>query len=365
MRLAGLYSLTLSDGARRLVWALPRAAFVPRSDGPTWDLDAEVTDPPRMRFRWRDVVDSLTRWCAAYQVPIALEHGAVGTPVGELAEVASYGVVTGAVEVLAADAAERGVPEQTVDALYLTIEPTPALVDLIDAGQLPYTSPGLRAAYVDETGEAWPLILRELSFTRDPRQKRRQIPTTRAAQVGAALLSEVAMPETEIEITAEGAPTLETLAKALADLTQRVADIEAKVTSEVAEVTDAAEAVAEVADMSESASLRAELAKAQRTIATMRAESQADAMLADRDLAPGARPAIVALLAEGREAQVKALLAAAPKRGTTLHRAPLAAAAPTVNLSDPASVAQAARDLAAREKIPFHDAFNRISIARG
>lgn len=334
MHIAGLHSITLSDGARRLVWALPRGAFLPRAGGPTWDLDADATEPAKFRFRWADAVASLRDWLAGYAPPVLVDHRAT------LPGAEAFGVVTGVYEVTEAEARAAGV-EQAGDALYLTIEPRADIAELFDAGGLPYTSPCLRADYTDDEGRHWPIILRELSFTNDPRQKRRQVPTTAAAPLAAALLSEVPVEEAEIEVKADPVAALSAIVE---DLVARVVALES------AKMADAPPAAEPVAEMSETAQLR-------RQLATLTAERDVDALLSDRELAPGARAHLIGLHAAGHAAAVKAIVAAAPKRGTTLTRAPLAG---TAELSD-ATPEQRARALANAEKISLAEAWNRVS----
>ena len=98
-------------------------------------------------------------------------------------------------------------------------------------------------------------------------------------------------------------------------------------------------------------------AGAGRQLATLTAERDVDALLSDRELAPGARAHLIGLHAAGHAAAVKAIVAAAPKRGTTLTRAPLAG---TADLSD-ATPEQRARALATAEKITLAEAWNRVS----
>ena len=95
-----------------------------------------------------------------------------------------------------------------------------------------------------------------------------------------------------------------------------------------------------------------------REIAQLKAEREVDALLSDRELAPAARPALIALHAAGHGAQVKALVAAAPKRGTTLRRDPGVGTA--ADLSDQ-TVEQRARALASAEKITLAEAWNRLT----
>jgi hypothetical protein len=202
---AGVYAL-LSDGAesRRIAWALPRGTFV---DGrkQLWDLDADVDDPATRRFTWATVVDSISRFLDGHRVPLKIEHGqlddlyaaageAIPTDDPLLREALAYGMVVGAEAVDAKTAASYGVKADG-EALYLLLDPIPVVRTLLDAGMLPYTSPGLLAGYTDDEGQYFPLILRELSFTLTPRQTRRQISTLAVASLAAALLSEASMYE--------------------------------------------------------------------------------------------------------------------------------------------------------------------------
>jgi len=313
MHVAGLHRITLSDGASRLVWAIPRGQILPRAGGPTWDLDADATEPSKLRFRWADVVASLADWLDSYAPPLLVNHGA------ELTGAESFGMVTGLREVTEADARTAGV-DQAGDALYLTIEPRADIVDLFDAGGLPYTSPGLRADYTDDEGRHWPIILRELSFTADPRQKRRQVPTTAAASLAAALLSEVGMdPEIEIKTEVEGDP-LKALADVVAALAARVEALEAAKMADVPPVDPAA-------DMSETASLR-------REIAQLRVSAEVAADLSERGIAPATTSDWVALRVDD-PARYKRVIGGIVKSAPRLKTGPATSAIPAAaNLSE-------------------------------
>lgn len=139
-------------------------------------------------------------------------------------------------------------------------------------------------------------------------------------------------------------------------LTEIVSALAARVDAlEAATMAEKPAAEPPVAEMSETAALKRELA-------TLKAERDVDALLSDRELAPGARAHLIGLHAAGHASAVKAIVAAAPKRGTTLTRAPIAGVA--ADLSD-ASREDRARALAKAENIPLVDAWNRVAAQRG
>ena len=187
-------AVQLADGEQRVVWALPRGQVVTRAKGPVWDLDADTTEPAALRWRWDDAVESLRAWLAQYRPPIVYEHDHLdrepGQPVPARGHVVGLFVMT-AEEAGAVGVDLRGAPE----ALFFVLEPDAETREMLDAGQLPYTSPALRADYEDAEGTTWPIVLVHHSFVRDPRQKRRQVPvhdlqTLQDAHKFAARLSE-------------------------------------------------------------------------------------------------------------------------------------------------------------------------------
>jgi hypothetical protein len=159
-----------------------------------WDLDADTTEPAALRWRWEDAVQSLRAWLAQYRPPIVFEHDHLDREPGQ--PVPARGHVVGLFTMTQQEAAGvgvdlRGAPE----AVFFVLEPDAETREMLDAGQLPYTSPALRADYEDAEGTTWPIVLVHHSFVRDPRQKRRQVPvhdlqTLQDANNYAARLSE-------------------------------------------------------------------------------------------------------------------------------------------------------------------------------
>ena len=225
-------AVQLGDGEQRVVWALPRGQVVTRAQGPVWDLDADTTEPAALRWRWEDAVQSLRAWLAQYRPPIVYEHDHLdrepGQPVPARGHVVGLFVMT-AEEAGAVGVDLRGAPE----ALFFVLEPDEQTREMLDAGQLPYTSPALRADYEDAEGTTWPIVLVHHSFVRDPRQKRRQVPvhdlqTLQDANNYAARLSEgvpYSEPErqtmTDQEMQAQEAPEMGA-ADALGELAEMV-----------------------------------------------------------------------------------------------------------------------------------------------
>jgi hypothetical protein len=325
-----IYSMVLDEGQpSRLIWAIPRGKILPRKGGPTWDLDASETDPTSLRFRWEDVVDSLRRWLAVYQPPIIVDHGRTESGIPR-----SHGLVTGLVEVSAELAESLGV-KQVGDAIYLSCEPNAELAEALERGDVPYASPGLSANYRDEDpdSEVWPIIVKELSLTLDPRQKKRQFPIASTAALSAALLSEEAddMAD-EMESENEGAAmdvaeTLKALAEGMLKITERLDKLEASMMEEPppAEEPDAAE----LSEASEVGKLRKRIAELETAAKTATSTAAVDAMLSERELAADARDPLIKLHMIDPTAAA-AIAKSAPKRGTSLKRAP-AVGAPSLS----------------------------------
>lgn len=225
-------AVQLGDGEQRVVWALPRGQVVTRAQGPVWDLDADTTEPAALRWRWEDAVQSLRAWLAQYRPPIVFEHDHLDREPGQ--PVPARGHVVGLFTMTQQEAAGvgvdlRGAPE----AVFFVLEPDTETREMLDAGQLPYTSPALRADYEDAEGATWPIVLVHHSFVRDPRQKRRQVPvhdlqTLQDANNYAARLSEgvpYSEPEgltmTDQEMQAQEAPEMGA-ADALGELAEMV-----------------------------------------------------------------------------------------------------------------------------------------------
>ena len=154
-----------------IVWLIPRGQVLVREGGPVWDFNAEATDPGAVRFRWDDVVKSISEWVAMARPPVLMEHQRPGP--GEAVEI--WGHVVEAFALTAAEAEAAGIEAHNLaDSLYARIAPGPELAELRAAGKVGPCSPGLEAGFTDDDGRRWPLVLWELSHTSAPRQRSRQ-----------------------------------------------------------------------------------------------------------------------------------------------------------------------------------------------
>ena len=368
---AGVYAL-LSDGAesRRIAWALPRGTFV---DGrkQLWDLDADVDDPATRRFTWATVVDSISRFLDGHRVPLKIEHGqlddlyaaageAIPTDDPLLREALAYGMVVGAEAVDAKTAASYGVKADG-EALYLLLDPIPVVRTLLDAGMLPYTSPGLLAGYTDDEGQYFPLILRELSFTLTPRQTRRQISTLAVASLAAALLSEASMYEGTEEpektatmedevVVVDDAMTLDKLAEMLMTVMDRLTAVEAAHAAmmEDGEAMVEDEETVELSEREKVASKKVDdLLKRVADLEREKAAIRVAADLSERQFDPSAKAALTDLLVRN-PAQYAAIVNAAPK-GHAVKRRPVSAV--SADLSDAHNLSGMSREEKAREYV--------------
>lgn len=336
-----IYSMVLDEGQpSRLIWAIPRGKILPRKGGPTWDLDASETDPTSLRFRWDDVVDSLRRWLKVYQPPIIVDHGRTESGIPR-----SHGLVTGLVEVSAELAESLGV-KQVGDAIYLSCDPNAELAEALERGDVPYASPGLSANYRDEDpdSEVWPIIVKELSLTLDPRQKKRQFPIASTAALSAALLSEEddEMPEDTAPAEMDMAETLKALAEGMLKITERLDKLEASMMEEPPPAEEPEDDAAELSETSEVAKLRKRVAELETAAKTATATAAVDALLSERELGADARGPLIKLHMID-PAAAAAIAKSAPKRGTSLKRAP-AVGAP--NLSAALSESSTREDVA-------------------
>ena len=369
---AGVYAL-LSDGAesRRIAWALPRGTFI---DGrkQLWDLDADVDDPATRRFTWATVVDSISRFLDGHRVPLKIEHGqlddlyaaageAIPTDDPLLREALAYGMVVGAEAVDAKTAASYGV-QADGEALYLLLDPIPVVRTLLDAGMLPYTSPGLLAGYTDDEGQHFPLILRELSFTLTPRQTRRQISTLAVASLAAALLSEASMYEGTEEpektatmedevVVVDDAMTLDKLAEMLMAVMDRLTAVEAAhaaMMDSEAMVEDEDTDTVDLSERERAATKKVEdLLKRVADLEREKAAIRVAADLSERQFDPSAKAALTDLLVRN-PAQYAAIVNAAPK-GHAVKRRPVSSV--SADLSDAHNLSGMSREEKAREYV--------------
>lgn len=328
-------SVHLSADERRIVWAIPRGEIVVRRNGPRWNLDAETTDPASLSWRWDDAVDSLRRWLAEYQPPIVYEHEHLNRRPGE--PVPAHGFVTGMFTMTADEASEvgvdlRGAPE----AAFLVLEPDAETLELLDAGALPYTSPALEGAYEDDTGEVWPLVLIHHSFVRNPRQKRRQVPShdlrglsDTAYASRAARLSEGESPCTYGVIMQDneekdapmadapeggGGDALAELAEMVRSLAERLDRIESAAMADAPAEDDNAAAMSD--DATEVDKLRSDLAAMRAELARRDAAEEVRAVMSEREAPAEAADLLTDLRIELGEARFKSVVGLMPKRVT-------------------------------------------------
>jgi hypothetical protein len=253
--------------------------------------------------------------------------------------------VTGLVEVSAELAESLGV-RQVGDAIYLSCDPNAELAEALERGDVPYASPGLSANYRDEDpdSEVWPIIVKELSLTLDPRQKKRQFPIASTAALSAALLSEEddEMPEDTAPAEMDMAETLKALAEGMLKITERLDKLEASMMEEPPPAEEPEDDAAELSETSEVAKLRKRVAELETAAKTATATAAVDALLSERELSADARGPLIKLHMIDPVAAA-AIAKSAPKRGTSLKRAP-AVGAP--NLSAALSESSTREDVA-------------------
>jgi hypothetical protein len=343
------------------IWIVPRGQFV-TADGARWDLDAEATDPGALRFRWDDVVSSLSRWVAEKRPAVLMEHGADAVD-----HVATWGHVVEAFELTAEEAVAAGLDMRTpTDALYGRVSPSDDLWDLRASGRVGLGSPGLRASYVDDHGERWPLVLTEWSHTYNPRIKDRQpLPSS---LLSAQLSDEVSLMEDEIveqvaEQVAEAAAEAPDLAAAVAALVESHAALvesHAALTARV-EALEAAggQAADEPADEEPPADEEAAQMRDVRrvVVAELSARAKVDQAFRERVIAPEHR-AFLSDLATSNPARFDRTVALAPKR-TQAKRAALADGRPSEDLDTHA------RRLRKEKGIPYDKALEAALSERG
>ena len=166
------------DSTLRWVSLLPEGVI--HANGMAWDLAAEVTDPDALLFRFDDVVASLHAWLAEYAPPIAVEHTKDGTAAGYLRRI---------VVLTMAEAAELGIKQPVSRMIYGGLDFTSERwAAAFDAGEIPYTSPNIRAYASTET-EAEPRFvfgIGEISLVTIPQIKTNQIPVAEMRGVSLA-----------------------------------------------------------------------------------------------------------------------------------------------------------------------------------
>lgn len=358
MSTSRLLSVTLSE-RQALLWSLARGKLVPRKGGPTWDLDAAETDAASLRFRWEDVVASLSEWLEAYEPPIIVEHGGdLPTRDPETGIPIAYGRVVGVRKVTQEEADAAGVPQPT-DAIYSLAEVVPALADLLESGRVPYFSPGLSADYTDDEGRHWPLIVRELTLTLDPRQKKRQPAHVTTLPLAAALLSETETPMEDEQKTPDLGAALASLTEMVQTLAERVAALEAPKTDAMDGEPEEPESDVELSD---TAALRKRVADLEAQIARGKSATAIDALLSEHAVDASARDALISLHVSDAKA-AEAIVKAAPKRGAgSVKRAP--SVAPGVNLSDAAPEDLARQMVKSGQAKSLDEAWNKVAAAR-
>jgi hypothetical protein len=247
---------------------------------------------------------------------------------------------------VSADLAESLGVKQVGDAIYLSCDPNAELAEALERGDVPYASPGLSANYRDEDpdSEVWPIIVKELSLTLDPRQKKRQFPIASTAALSAALLSEEEdeMPEDTAPAEMDMAETLKALAEGMLKITERLDKLEASMMEEPPPAEEVEDDAAELSETSEVAKLRKRVAELETAAKTATATAAVDALLSERELGADARGPLIKLHMID-PAAAAAIAKSAPKRGTSLKRAP-AVGAP--NLSAALSESSTREDVA-------------------
>ena len=349
------------------IWILPRGAVKVREQGPTWDFDADVTDPAALKFRWSDVVSSIVDWVEMARPPMRLGHKTEdehGQPLP------TFGYVTKAFALTAAEAAAAGIDApDLVDGIYATVQPTQKLADLRAAGMVGPTSPGLEAGFIDDRDRAWPIVVWEMSHTDGPRMRDRQ-PTPqsllaaaladsrRSNKMGKRItlmddLDEVATVATDevVDQAAAGAavsPDLAAAITALADIVTALAakiDAMAGTTAVVEEMADEVEPVAiTMAD--------ARRVAHEATVRELDARSLMSATLRDRVIPDSAIARLTELARVNRPAFDLAVTLASPRK-----RSP-AVALSGVQSEEP--LVKRARRLAESEKITLAEAASRL-----
>jgi hypothetical protein len=175
---------------RRVRPLAPLSPFVPdpNREDVWWDPSADATDPTRLEFTPDDFTASLSEWVETTQPPIW--HGHVKPPDGT--PETQWGRIVGVIRLTEEQAHARGIDSQVGEWLYAEMACNEELTAMLDSGALRGTSPGgLQANYLDHDGRRWPVVLREISFVREPRLRTQP----RAEQIDASDLRDT-MPTT-------------------------------------------------------------------------------------------------------------------------------------------------------------------------
>jgi len=304
------------------------------------DCDADVDDIDRHKLTADTAEKSLREWYAHYQPALIREHEHVGH---------SFGVATGKTRRLTPLQMRALItpgmkPEhaaklrdQRRDVFFAEFRLTdPETLRQHARAQLLYTSPHVQLGHTDNTGRRWSLVHRENSLTTGPVQTS-QVPIPALASVRLSQNKADPMTQTEDAPTPiaedEDEPTLATedrmtaLEDQIAALAADLAECRAMV--ECATMGDTDDEPDQPTD--EIAELRASLAAAESTIATITAEkrrNEAAVEVATLSLSDAARAELVELAASNPDGYALSIR----------HVPPMAATQPTGDLVGPGVV---------------------------
>ena len=351
-----------------IVWLIPRGQVLVREGGPVWDFDAEATDPGAARFRWDDVVKSISEWVAMARPPVLMEHQRPGP--GEAVEI--WGHVVEAFALTAAEAKAAGIEAHTLtDSLYARIAPGPELAELRAAGKVGPCSPGLEAGFVDDDGRRWPLVLWELSHTSAPRQRSRQ-PTPQSLL--AAALSDPrrgkAMAGRKVRLNEEAAAAVDVVEDAVDAAVEEVAAETPDLAAALAGIQETlAMLVSMMAPPAEEAAMAdgaVEEADAAITMSDIDRIVTQRVALAERRRAHTAEIKRIKAVDDAVAADLADLRGSDPARYTRLMATiPARKPGPVIGLADArqggGTLSERAAELANREGIKFSEAVDRLS----
>lgn len=288
--------------------------------GQVIDCDADADDLDQHKLTADTAEKSLRDWYSHYQPALIREHEHVGH---------SFGVATGETRRLTPKAMRALItpdmkPEhaeklrtQARDVFFAEFRLTdPETARQHERGQLVYTSPHVQVGHTDNTGRRWALVHRENSLTTGPVQTSQvPIPALTEARLshkqGDQMENDAPTPIVEDEDGAEMAE-----GDRLDALEARISALEAAAGSELAETDESDQPTDEVAE------LKASLASANKTIATITADkrrTEATAHVATLSLSTVARAELVALAVtnpDGYALSIKHVPALAPTQPT-------------------------------------------------
>lgn len=310
------------------------AVTPPAPDAWLWALGSET-----IRYRGRDlsitpdVLAELAESAAAWHPPIYDDHDPDGPVLGR---------IVGARVMMRDEAMAEGIDQQHDAALYLAAEWTPEGRRRDEAGEVYYSSVGIRPDYVDHTGRTWAWALAELSITDDPVLKRGQIP--RPALAGITLSEEDTMDEQEGAV----APDMQTIMDEVASLRESVGELRAMV-DEMKANAEMPEDAAEPAPSADAIAMSERVAKLEAELRAERAEKAVIALSQERQVGAAERKALVKLHQRDPEAYA---LAAALMPARLSEQPRVAQSGPAVDVDERARM----REIAAERGITLSEA---------